>query len=107
MLRICDDRFLNDFLHQASGIFGITFLTEVEELLMQSPHCLLKMSFGCIPLVQIIRTTKAPTFAWDFAWKCFVLVSDVGTCVRIIAPKKCTVDIYIVFIYFFLLLSGP
>ena len=99
-MRICDDRFLNDFLHQASGIFGITFLTEVEELLMQSPHCLLKMSFGCIPLVQIIRTTST-NICLGFCLEMFVLVSDVGTCVRIIAPKECTVDIYIVFIYFF------
>ena len=103
VLRICDDRYLNDFLHQASRIFGITFLTEVEELLMQSPHCLLKMSFGCILLIEIIRTTST-NLCLGFFLEMLVLASDVGTCVRIIAPKECTVDIYI-YIYIYILFS--
>ena len=106
MLRICDDRFLNYFLHQTSGLFGITFLTQVEELLMQSLHSLLKMSVGCIPLAHIIRTPST-NISMGFWLEMFVRVSDVGTCVPIIAPKEFTIDIYIVFIYFCVLFAGP
>ena len=67
---------------------------------MQSPHCLLKMSFGCIPLVQIIRTTST-NICLGYCLEMFVLVLNVGTCGRIIAPKECTVDIYILFSYIF------